>query len=60
MNARELRLIQLKQRIDAVHEAVLRALRTQDEAAIDQAMEEQHQLLQEYRTLVRERGDQAK
>jgi hypothetical protein len=55
---REMRLIELKERIDAVHEVVLRALRAHDEPTIDRAMEEQHLLLQEYRTLVREKGKQ--
>lgn len=51
--AREARLIELKARIDTVHEEVLRALRTQDETAMDRAMNEQHVLLQEYRLLLR-------
>ena len=54
--AREERLIELKARIDAVHEEVLRALRALDETAIDGAMEEQQVLLQEYRVVPRANG----
>jgi hypothetical protein len=54
--SRASRLAELKARIDAVHEVVLRALHALDEATIDQAMEEQHVLLQEYRRVLQEGG----
>jgi predicted nucleic acid-binding protein len=55
MANREARLHQIKLRIDAVHEDVMRALKALDEEAMDRAMEEQHLLMQEYATLLKER-----
>ena len=49
----EERLMQLKGRIDAVHDILGDAFRKLDEAAIDRAMEEQTQLMQEYSALPR-------
>lgn len=48
---REKRLVELKARIDEVHEIVLRAMRSLDEDAIERAMEQQHELMQEYHAL---------
>ena len=48
---REKRLTELKARIDTVHEILLHAIRKLDEAAIDKAMDQQHQLMQEYTAL---------
>lgn len=55
MATREDRLHQLKLRIDAVHEDVIRALKSLDDDAMDRAMEEQHELMQQYSALLRGR-----
>ena len=52
---REARLHELKLRIDAVHDDVIRALKGLDDEAMDRAMEEQHALMQEYSALLRDR-----
>jgi hypothetical protein len=51
---REQRLLELKVRIDAVHEVILHALRVHDEEAIDRAMQQQHWLMTEYSALLRD------
>ena len=51
MGEREKRLMELKVRLDAVHETVLHALKIHDEEAMDRAMEEQQSILEEYRTI---------
>jgi hypothetical protein len=51
---RERQLTELKARIDSVHEVILRAFRSMDERAVDRAMDEQHELMQEYTALRRQ------
>ena len=49
----ETRLHELKVRLDAVHDTIIRALKRHDEDALDRALQEQQRLMREYTELAR-------